>query len=901
MTSEPNKPLQLYAPKIDLQTKDIVGADIGVPLHAVIIYPPELVFKRARVSIDPIQAGTVEKYDDLRLWATLDSAFVGPVRVAGSPGSTKAPWLLDATIITDVDATIEMHIKESQFVTGTVIYLFYTVERNSQNVGTSLPLSYIYNRIRPGMKDDLTVPGGHSKLKLILPDEIKNGVGPGFTTAKVAVQYPYARAYDRISFMCNGKILEVTVSPTEAPQPPDHGSETPTRVYFDVDRAFLLSAKQENHQLAFLFTVYDQLNNSADPDAQWSPPQIVDEDLDGNRLAKPVLREKLKDPTDTPEIDLGKLMDKPLLIVIAPTDIRFVAGYKVTTFYTATHPDHPDVFDEQSCTVVEDEFELKQLIVIEVPNHKVSIPGRTVSVFYELRKPDNADGSPGALVGISNTATALVIGAALELKPPSVLQATGATLAPLDALTRLTVIVPAGTTQPSDLLSVSWTAAPGTHAEGSHTSTPRPISETGLNIDIPPALLAFCLGSSVTVSYSIIRSGGDPVPSQTFTLNVQNLPPEELRAPRLKEAADAGEGPDLNLLDVTPEGKMWCPGFSLMAVGQPVWLLFKGTNANDTPYERYVWDGSFAYVNADWVREGFFEATAPYENLQGLKDGTSLTIEMSVGFGKCPDIELAKPFLIRSYDVEALVEFRPTITSLCDSKGIEITNGGKTNDTSVTFSGNASINQMINLYDGEAPLGPNIKVNEKGHWSHTISELTLTTYKITAMALYGSGMSSTPPWIFEVIEAYDEENFDQLHDQPIGVGKIETPILTLERESNRQQMEIRSADAPETGKISGKVIFMRLGEEGASPLIINLKKNYTKVTFWLSRKTPSGFGDNMYFKMGTSTVHTERIYKNEQADTPVFVEITSPREFNKIIYEQDFYTSLQLDHFRFYK
>lgn len=756
MNTGKNSVLQLFPPKIDLQTRDIIGALIGVPLHAIIIYPPELVFKRARVSIDPPLAGTVEEHDDVRLWATLDPARVGPVAVAGLPGSTRAPWLLDATTITDVNAPIEMHTKESQFLIDVVVYMFYTIERNSQNLGTSPPLSYIYNRIRPGMKDDLTVPGGHSELKLLLPDEIKNGVGPGFTTAKVAVQYPYARAYDRISFMCNGKILEVTVSPTEAPEPPDHGSETPTTVYFDVDRAFLKLAQREDQTLAFLFTVYDQLNNSADPDAQWSPPQIVDEDLDGKRLAKPLLREQLNDPGDTPEIDLGKLLDKPLLTIIVPTDIRFVTGYKVTTFYTATHPDHPDVFDEQSRTVMEDEFGQKQLIVIEVPNHKVSIPGRTVSVFHELRKPDNTDGSPGALVGISNTATALVVGTALELKPPSVLQATGSTLAPLSALTRLTVVVPAGTTLPTDLLNVIWTAAPGTHAEGSYTSTPRPIGEIGLNIDIPPALLAFCLGASVTVSYSLIR-GGNPVPSQTFTLNVQDLPQTALIAPRLKEAANGGEGAELNLLELTAEGKMWCPGAPLLAERQPVWMLFKGTNANDTPYERYFWDGSFAYVNAAWVRDGFFEATAPYQDLKGLKDGSSLTVEMFVGFGKSQDIGLAKRFLVRSYSVRAVEDVAPTITSVIGyPSGVDIPQNSSTEDTAVTLNGTAAKGQKVEIYDSTLPKGRADVDELTGKWTYPVLSLSATEHSFAAKALYGTEQVSHPPRMFNVREGLDD-------------------------------------------------------------------------------------------------------------------------------------------------
>src|SRR3546814_15648642 len=95
------------------------------------------------------------------------------------------------------------------------------------------------NSIRPGIEDVTPGDGAHSELELLLPDEIKNGVGPGFTRATVCVAYPYCRAYDRIRLNCNGRDVYYTVEVTQAPAPPDHGSPTPTTVCYDITSAHL--------------------------------------------------------------------------------------------------------------------------------------------------------------------------------------------------------------------------------------------------------------------------------------------------------------------------------------------------------------------------------------------------------------------------------------------------------------------------------------------------------------------------------------------------------------------------------------------------------------------------------------------------------------------------------------
>jgi hypothetical protein len=65
---------------------------------------------------------------------------------------------------------------------------------------------------------------------LLLPDVIKNGVGPDFVSAEVCVAYPYCRAYDLITLKCNGELLDPKpkVNPNQAPQPPNPGDEPPS-------------------------------------------------------------------------------------------------------------------------------------------------------------------------------------------------------------------------------------------------------------------------------------------------------------------------------------------------------------------------------------------------------------------------------------------------------------------------------------------------------------------------------------------------------------------------------------------------------------------------------------------------------------------------------------------------
>jgi hypothetical protein len=730
-TSTPpdNTVLALDPPEVNGQTTSVVGAHIGVPLVA---YDLVTDGEGAVVLVDPPLSGTMDPGDVMELWLENE------------------PAALDSETIEDPDVRTTLRIPKGRLHPDKVNKLYYTVRRGSDNRGISTPpLEILYNRIRPGLKDRFPEIDGHSELGLDLSDLIKQGVGKDFVSAPVCFLYPYCRAYDTISLKCNGEIKTFPVSNDQAPEPPNPGTEKPTTLCFTVEREFLDKAKRQNKVLNFSYTVTDQLLNGPDPDAVWSAAVAVNEDLDGTLLDMPILREIIGDTADEPGIiDLKKLGSNPLLLYISTVDPRFEPGDKIEATYTAKILGQDDKTVVLTGQVETDDIGNKITCLLKVLNKDV-IVATSVSVKYKLlRKLDDT------LKAESNIATATVEGEYMELKPAGVQQATGNTLAPMAAVSKLTIVVPQGTTLPTDLLSVSWIPEPGTHAEGTYISDPRPISEVGLNVDAPPALMAFCLGGRVTVSYTITRGNGQPQPSDPFILNVQELPQAELLAPRLKEASNAGEGSELNLAELTPEGKMWCSGFPFNVVGQYVWLLFKGTNADDSTYEKYIWAAPFAFVNDDWVKNGYFEATAPYEDLKGLKDGTPLSMEMWVAFGKSEDLGLAQRFLLRTYIVSAVEDVRPAITSVKGSpSNADIPEGGTTVETAVTLTGTAAKGQKVDILDGVSVVDEAVADAITGIWTLLVSKLTATDHSFTAEAKYGSGQISQPPRTFQVKEA----------------------------------------------------------------------------------------------------------------------------------------------------
>ncbi|PCM46459.1 hypothetical protein CP335_27345, partial [Pseudomonas fluorescens] len=286
-----------------------------------------------------------------------------------------------------------------------------------------------------------------------------------------------------------------------------------------------------------------------------------------------------------------------------------------------------------------------------------------------------------------------------------------------------------------------WTGAPGTAAGGSHTTPARPISETTLTIELPVTVLAFNLGKTVTVTYTVTRNGA-PRTSLPLLLNVGTLPDSSLILPVIMDADDDGEGPEFNVGNLTSNATYRMGVWPLIATGQYVWLRLKGTNADGSDYNLQIHTAPGSMVSDKWLEQGYYERSIAFAGLRNLKDGSPLTMEFKAAFGKSMNESEAVVFPVRTYTIKAFEDVRPEITESKDSKGNEIAKGGFTVDTQITLSGAGAKGQKVQIKDGTTVKGEATVNLTTGLWELTLTGLSVAAHSFTAIALYGSGQVS---------------------------------------------------------------------------------------------------------------------------------------------------------------
>ncbi|MET0847828.1 MAG: hypothetical protein ABWY46_16690 [Pseudomonas sp.] len=623
--------LALSPPRVLLVTQPVVGAHVGLSLASSDLIPDG---EGATVEVDPPLSGTVDPGDVIWLWLLGETAF------------------LDSKIITDVNAKTILRIPKGRLHPDRINELFYTITRNSSNIGKSEPnLTLLYNKIRPGLKDRFPEIDGHSELALLLPDAIKQGVGPDFVSAQVCVSYPYCRAYDTITLKCNGEIMTYKVGADEAPQPPNPGSADPITVCFTVTRAYLDSAVRPDGKLDFSCTCTDQIGNTPDTDAVWSATQRVDEDLAGTLLSAALLREQLNDPGDDLNfIDLKKLRGNPLLLIILTADSRFQLGYTLEALYTATSSGQPDVVVRVSGTVEADEFGQKKICVLEVPNDKVPA-GYRVAVTHELFNGTT-------WVGRSKTATALVVGeSTIEIDAPTLVPPATIPVDPLDHAQGVRVRVDFVEAQPGDKAQLKLVNP----LPGSPEFLELSLDQTFAIFTLDVVFLGLWYGKAPQLRWDLIRGG--EVIAQSLALVVTVLPisngDERLLTPKILQAANDGDGPELDVSNLTAGATVKCLVWPLIAFGQPVWLHLRGKNASGGEHNITLLRHPNNAVHYAWLNAGYYNAPVLYSYLKDLGDGSVLEVWFTAALDKGTDESKAVRFPVRRYTVQAALMTPP--------------------------------------------------------------------------------------------------------------------------------------------------------------------------------------------------------------------------------------------------
>ncbi|MFJ2526723.1 hypothetical protein [Pseudomonas helmanticensis] len=236
----------------------------------------------------------------------------------------------------------------------------------------------------------------------------------------------------------------------------------------------------------------------------------------------------------------------------------------------------------------------------------------------------------------------LRIGVALDLKDPEIKEAPNNILQPIAAKDTLTAVVRAYPDMIGTQVSVTWTGTPG---EGSKTEGPVNVTmQQDMEIPLLNSLVAFNLGKTVKVIYTVIRNGV-PQDSEELILTVlpitdgdQNLPTPSI---------DGAVGDELDVTRLEEGAQLRIEKWMLQAVGQCVWLRFDGTDKNGNPVELVFWAGA-----AHQQASGLVTA-ARVAWLRGLKDETELTITFKLNFDKVANIDTAVGFPVKTYTVKA--------------------------------------------------------------------------------------------------------------------------------------------------------------------------------------------------------------------------------------------------------
>ncbi|MDD2049745.1 Ig-like domain-containing protein [Pseudomonas putida] len=270
-------------------------------------------------------------------------------------------------------------------------------------------------------------------------------------------------------------------------------------------------------------------------------------------------------------------------------------------------------------------------VTVDEGNAKVPIPLRiayqpyiidnldnTVSVIYEVKRNNGRTATAKAL-------SFLIKRQLVEnLLAPTVLEASGNVLEPVNALNGATVLVIYQGMRKGDHVTV--------YCNGEKVQPGKPVGagEHFVAFTIPVSVVAANLGKTISVDYEVVRGSNPGVQSRSRSLVVGELPAGALQPPVVPQAS--GERLDLGKFqgDATVTVKPWL----LIAEGQRYWIEVSGTLHSGAPYSFYAAQNQS--VSASEVGTGLSRNVLRSE-LQQLAHNSALTVQVQVAFAGAVD------------------------------------------------------------------------------------------------------------------------------------------------------------------------------------------------------------------------------------------------------------------------
>ncbi|MEX6662567.1 hypothetical protein [Pseudomonas sp. W2-17] len=171
---------------------------------------------------------------------------------------------------------------------------------------------------------------------------------------------------------------------------------------------------------------------------------------------------------------------------------------------------------------------------------------------------------------------------------------------------------------------------------GNNTFVPQNGSgELKVTFQVPKEEVAKAVGKTVEVTYVVVKDTG-PAISQTLNLVVHLIPLDQLTEPQIVQAV----GAVLDVEGLITNADIFVRAWPLIAVKQKMWMRLEGSsNLNLPDWQGYEIASASAQV-----------ATVPLSYLQGLTDGSQLTLVLEVSFDGGPP---RQPFPVKTYQIKS--------------------------------------------------------------------------------------------------------------------------------------------------------------------------------------------------------------------------------------------------------
>ncbi|MGE8097599.1 hypothetical protein [Pseudomonas fluorescens] len=381
-----------------------------------------------------------------------------------------------------------------------------------------------------------------------------------------------------------------------------------------------------------------------------------------------------------------------------------------------------------------------------------------------------------------------------DLDPLSIRQAPdGATLKPLDAARQLTSVIEreGKGLWDDDRFFVELKGESGTDPRGSYKSnTLRFGSSSPRVLNLLADVVAFLLGQTMTLIYTVERDGEDPKPSSELVLKVLDLPEDALGKGRILEAQNNGEGDELDLTADTKDRTVRIYSYPLIAVGQPVRIVLEGEGYDKTLYEDNV--------DESWITDGYLEVPVLYSELKALPNGSALTLIYEVAMDQgAVKTHTSVP---RRYTVKtaAAVE-KPAIREVKDADDTSIANGGTTSKTPLTLEGTVAEGKKVDIYNGATPLD---EATVRGTtWTFVTEELAHEKYDFTAKEQGADGQQSDPWTVIVGAVSTDKPVIDAVTEMsgaavPSGTTTLSAAVKLHIKAGQNEEVEFLVNDVP---------------------------------------------------------------------------------------------------------